>query len=1486
MSPLQFFLFGPPTVKRDGKTVAIDARKSAALLAYLATTGTSHSRETLLALLWPELQPQRAQNVLRRNLSTLNKSLDGQWLVIEGDVIGLDDGADVAIDIDRFRELAESGQDHDHPQSKPCDECLHKMEEAAAIYSADFLAGFSVHNSANFDNWQMLERDRLQREYASVLEGLVQGYSARQAYDQAIAYAQHWLALDPLRETVQRHLMLLYAQNGDRTAAVRQYQIGRQLLQDELGVEPETETIALYERLLLDNPFAEEGAGEPVLGAGGQTFTGPPPPSPYRGLFAFQEEHAAYFFGRDVTVIRLVERLHKWPMASVIGPSGSGKSSVIFAGLVPALRKEGNWMIVTFRPGSDPFLGLASALLPHLEPELSEIDTLVETQKSARALANGELSLTALVDRIVQKNESAEKLLLVTDQFEELYTLCPAPQVRQVFLLTLLETIEQQMFQREPALSLLFTLRADFMEQALAFRPLADAFQAAALMLGPMLHDELCDAIQQPAEMQGVTFEAGLVDRILNDVGNAPGNLPLLEFALAMLWDVQQNRLLTHEGYEEIGRVEGALTLHAEAVYNALDPDLQHIARRLFIQLVWPGAGTEDTCRVARRDELGEQDWALVQQLANARLVITGRDAVGNETVEVVHEALITNWGRFREWMEADRTFRSWQERLRASMRQWETSDYNEGALLRGVPLAEGEGWLAERAAELSGQEIAYIQASSNLQQQRADKRESELLAREKLRQRILQGILAGLVVGVLLLIVAGWQFLRAEEQRRMARTAQDRITQERNQAQRALSRQLAAQATALQDDQLDLSILLSVEASGIADTVDARRSLRSGLAANARLEGFLHGHTDRVTSVAYSADGRMIASGSNDNTVLLWDVAGGMPQGSPLVGHSDNVLSVDLSPDDQVVASGGADRKIILWDVTSGQPLGEPLTGHEAGVSSVVFSPDGSVLASSGDETILLWSLTSGTPVSRTLSVSEAAVRSIAFSPDGQLLASGSDDKTVILWNVNSGEPVSAPLTGHTALLRSVAFSPDGQLLASAGEDGEILLWDLSGEPAYAKTLADHGSSIRSIQFNPNSSDTMDGAVLASAGTDGTIILWDVATGEQLGEPMTGHNDWVRGIAFSPDGQTLVSASHDKSLILWNIRDQIEDPFKLGALMRAHLQGIRTVAFSPDGQIIASGGDDETIVLWNASSGQPLGEPLRGHVAGVRSVAFSPDGRILASGADDERIILWDVAARQALGDPLRGHTGSVRSVAFSPNGQTLASGSKDETVMLWNAIGGEPLGPPIRAHDNGVQKVAFSPDGRYLASAGDDSMVKLWEVSSEPLLHSILSGHGDVVFGIAFSPDGRTLASSSWDKNIMLWDVESAEAIGLPMSGHKESVQDVVFSPDGQTLASGSWDESVILWDATSGLPLTTQPPLIGHSGSVRSVDFSDDGRTLASASDDGTIILWNTDAESWQMLGCERANRNFTREEWQRFFGDQPYAITCPNLKESSK
>jgi hypothetical protein len=425
------------------------------------------------------------------------------------------------------------------------------------------------------------------------------------------------------------------------------------------------------------------------------------------------------------------------------------------------LRSEdgGGWLTVDFRPGAEPFQALAGALLPRLEPDLSETERLIETRKLADALADSEMRLYDVVARALEKHPPAERFLMLVDQFEELYTLCQDPDERSCFLDKLLAAAEAAEGGRTPSLVLLLTLRADFMGQALAHRPFADVLQDAALMLGPMTREELREAIEKPAEKQGAAFEAGLVERLLDGVGQAPGNLPLLEFALTLLWARLDRGWMTHAAYEEIGRVEGALAGYAEGAYGELREGEREIARRVFVQLVQPGEGTEDTRRVATRAELGDANgnWIIVQHLADKRLVVTGRDpTTGLETVELVHEALIQRWGRLHEWIEEDRAFRTWQERLRVALRGWEVSDQDEGALLRGAPLAEAEGWLAERGEELSAAERHFIQTGEALRERRQAEREQR-------RRRVVLALAGGLVITLALVLLAGIQWQRAE---------------------------------------------------------------------------------------------------------------------------------------------------------------------------------------------------------------------------------------------------------------------------------------------------------------------------------------------------------------------------------------------------------------------------------------------------------------------------------------------------------------------------------------------------------------------------------------------------------------------------------------------------------------------------------------------------------------------------------------------------
>ena len=578
-------------------------------------------------------------------------------------------------------------------------------------------------------------------------------------------------------------------------------------------------------------------------------------------------------------------------------------------------------------------------------------------------------------------------------------------------------------------------------------------------------------------------------------------------------------------------------------------------------------------------------------------------------------------------------------------------------------------------------------------------------------------------------------------------------------------------------------SLAFSPEGKTLASgSVD--RSIKLWDVASGRELRSLGGHGSWVISVAFSPDGRTLASGSDDNSIKLWDAASGRELRT-LTGHRKNVVSVAYSPDGKILASGSWDKSIKLWDPATGREL-RSLTGHGESVSSVAFSPDGKTLVSGG-RSIKLWSVATGREL-RSLRGRIVGVSSVAFSPDGKTLASGNDDNSIMLWDAVSGRTLGT-LIGHSKSVASVVFSPDGKTLASGSSDESIKLWDVASGHEL-RSLSGHGTLEQSIAFSP------DGKTLASGSGGSSIKLLDVASGREL-RSLSGQGAMVASVVFSPDGKTLASGSSDKSIKLWDLANWHE----LRILSGYSILG-PNVAFSPDGKALASGGDDNSIMLWDAASGRELSS-LSGSVkSSLLSVGISPDGMTLAAGSEDHSVKLWDLISGHGLRS-LIGHRATVGSVAFSPDGKTLASGSWDNSIKLWEVASGREL-RSLSGHVNSGVSVAFSPDGLTLASGSYDKSVKLWDVASGRELRS-LTGHSDFVGSVAFSFDGKTLASGSWDNSIKLWEVASGREM-LSLSEHVNSVVSVAFSPDDKTLASASYDKTVKLWDVVKGTPLGT--------------------------------------------------------------------------------
>lgn len=1111
---------------------------------------------------------------------------------------------------------------------------------------------------------------------------------------------------------------------------------------------------------------------------------------PYQGLFAFTEEDAQFFFGRESFTDMLVEAVQNQPLVAVIGPSGSGKSSVVFAGLVKRLRDAGNWQIVDFRPGSRPLFALATALVSQKEAHLSRTDRLRSIRNLASDLGQCENGLRDLVDDI-KTEDLSKRLLLVADQFEELYTLCRDPLERLAFLDRLIEAIKHC-----DNFTCVITLRADFLEQALSYRPFADALQYADLKLGPMTEEELLAAVEKPAALLGVTIEQWLTERILSAVSAEPGNLPLLEFALTQLWAKQLDAQLTHAAYDEIGGVEAALAHYADEAYNQLNFEEKERAQRIFIQLVHPGQGTPDTRRVATRTEVGEENWDLVTRLASSRLVVTGRDEkTGLETVEIVHEALIRNWLQLNFWMQLDRDFRHWQEQLRAAMRTWESSGSDEGALLRGKPLRDAEYWLSQRFLELSSGERSFIGLSLEL-------RDRTIKIQKRRRQLTNWGLSTGLLFTFSLAAISlwEWQKTRISEIKLFHSLSETSLTSNQN---------------------FDALITSIKGANRIQQTFGVDAHTRSQLvetllqAVNfAREYNRLENHGDNVNDVVFSPDGNIIATASKDKTIKLWSKEG--KEIKTLQGHQGGVKTVTFSPNGNIIASGSQDKTIKLWS-KEGKEI-YTLKGHQGDVNRIKFSPDGNTIATaSWDKTVKLWSR-AGKYI-KTIHGHKDGVFDVNFSPDGNTIATASGDETVKLWN-KEGKELQI-LYGHKGGVNCAIFSPDGNTIATAGWDKTIKLWSKEGK--LIRSFPAHDDTINKLSFSP------DGKIIASASSDKTVKLWNL-NGQQL-DVLHGHDEQVLSVAFSPDSKQIASASLDKTVKLWNRGS------KEVYALRGHQKPVFRVVFSPDGNTIASASWDNTVNLWNRD-GKYI-KTLHGHTSKVYDVSFSPDGNIIATASGDKTVKLWSREGKCIK--TLTGHQDTIWNVSFSPDGNIIATASGDKTVKLWSRDG--KYIKTLHGHEKGVNSVKFSPDNSLIATGSWDNTVKLW--SRDGNLLKTLRGHTDGVNSVAFSPDSKIIASASWDNTVRLWNREGKELKTL--GGYRDVVNSVVFSPDGKIIATASSDKIIKLWYRNG----TFFRNLHGHNDAVWSVNFSPDGKTLVSGSGDNTVIVWNSYREDLKPL-----------------------------------
>ncbi|WP_055419486.1 hypothetical protein [Streptomyces pactum] len=1157
---------------------------------------------------------------------------------------------------------------------------------------------------------------------------------------------------------------------------------------------------------------------------------------PYRGLTRYEPDDAALFFGRDQLVDRLTELTRRHRFTAVFGPSGSGKSSLLRAGLIPRLRERGT--------------GADAARPP----------------AAVRILTPGAHPLRTHADRLAPVPDTDADTWLIVDQFEELYTLGADPAERDAFVGRLLAATAPG-----STLRVVIAVRADFLGRCAEHPGLTAALQDATLLVGPMCREELREAVVRPAAAAGLVVERALTARLLDEVEDAPGGLPLMSHALLETWRHRTGRSLTETAYEAAGGLRGAVVRTAEEVYGELTAPQADLARRVLLRLVAPGDGTPDTRRPAEHAELdlGDPDGtrAVLDRLVRARLL-----TFDDGTVELAHEALITAWPRLRGWIDAERDRLRVHRALSEAARTWLNLGRENAALYAGSRLAAAHDAFPQdhRSAELTSAEREFLAAS---------------IHRRRRAVWLRRGLSAALVM---LVLIASGTAVVALRARATAQAERDD----------AVFGRITAEADRLRGSNTALTARLDVAALGMRATAELRTRLTTD--AGRVLSTRLGGHEGIGSAVAFAPDGRTLASGGHDGTVRLWDTAGageGAQIGEPLRLTGGPVGAVAYSPDGALLAAAGHDGGIRLWDVRDRErprPEGRPLVSHAGeSVVAVAFAPDGGTLATAGDDgTVRLWDVSGPAgpqPLGEPARADARSVRDVAFAPDGRTLATAGHTGTVRLWRLDGTDgpaPLGEPRHAHEEAVWSVAFSPDGDTLATAGYDETVRLWEASG-PGAPRPLGDpltaHSAAVWGVEFGP------DGHTLATAGQDDVVILWNVANPEypqQIGEPLTGHTEGLWDVAFAPDGRTLATTGADRGVRVWHLPENVLTDFT---------NPLTSVAYGPNGRLLAAASTDDALVrLWDVRRpGHPrrLPRDLTGHEAPVLAVAFAPDGRTVAAGAEDGTVRLWDVSepSRPAPAGTLRdAHPGGVLTVAFAPDGHTLATGGADGRVRLWDARdpdGVRPVGEPLVGHTDWITSVAFAPDGRTLATGSQDKTARLWDVSDRDRARPVgepLTAHGDWVNSVAFAPAGDTLATGGRDRTVRLWDVTDpgrARPLGEELSGHRGGVTSVAFAPDGRTLASGGEDHEVRLWNVAD--PARAEPfgdALTGHLETVTSVAFSSDGDTLASAGIDLTARLWTLDTERTVRHICARTGGDLTPGTWHELLPQLAFRPTC--------
>jgi WD40 repeat protein/tetratricopeptide (TPR) repeat protein len=1190
--------------------------------------------------------------------------------------------------------------------------------------------------------------------------------------------------------------------------------------------------------------------------------------NPFRGLEVFDFEHAPIFHGRTKEIGAVLEALEvqlreRRPFVLIVGPSGSGKSSLVRAGVLPLLTQPetiegiGLWRWAVTRPGaggrdSDCFDALASALLqssalsalenPESTDAVGDLATELRAHSGSIALRlRDALDHAAREWKIEQTHYLTEKerqfreagrpddagsaqeqrerlelprarLALVIDQLEELFTSGFSSDAQQKYVATVASLV------RSGRVFVIATLRSDFYPSYQQFPDLIELSRPAGKVdLRPPGGSEIGNIIRLPAEAGGLQFEEdqGSGQRLDQALAEAaavtPESLPLLEHVLSLLYEAQATRgddLLRWSDYRELGELKGALAKHAEAVFSTLQPDEQAVFPVIMRRLVTLGQGEEE---VPNRRTVPYRDFvisterdagarAFVDLFIKERLLIADTDPQGEMTVTVAHEALLREWQRVKVWLKENREFLRMRDRLDASLRLWRNRGKQKDDLLRpGLPLAEGEKLVKDYEESLSVEAINYVRAS---------------ISERKRRRRVQDGIRYTILAAITgLAIFAGLQWFRAEGQRQNAAQA---LKSEAEIAAK-LKEQLK-QASWASFNQAERQFQLNEWNEGIAllaraikfdptNQVVSQRFFNELIAHREKALPILirsFAHHDVVYHASFDSDGARILTSSWDKTAKLWETKSGNL--IMTFAHNAAVNTAKLSPDGTRVLTASADKTAKIWDAGSGRVLSS--FNHQDSVTDATFSPDGAEIATaSADKTVKVWDVSSGKLIA-TLT-HQGVVNAVAFSPDGKRILTASADKTAKLWDAMSGVLMTS--FPHQGIVYFALFSPDGTQIVTASADRTAKLWDASSGNLLA--TFPHQDSVYDAAFSP------DGTRVISASADKSAKLWETASAKLIAT--FPHQDVVYHVAFSPDGERIVTASWDRTAKLWMSSGKLIASF-------SHQDEVNDAVFSPDGSQILTASWDRSVKLWEARVSELIAS--FDHADGVNDVVFSPNGARVLTASADKKARLWDVISGKLIGSFQ--HEASVNAVAFSPDGSRILTGAADHTAKVWEVKTGTLVA--TFSHEDSVNAAVFSPDGARILTAGSDRKAKLWDLASGKLLLSVI--HDEGVNAAAFSPDGRRILTASVDKTARLWDAATGDPIAS--FDHDDSVNHVVFSSDGRQILTACADKTANLWDVATGKVIQ----VFAHEAPVRCAVFSPDGARMLTGSTDNVARLWD--------------------------------------------